>query len=109
MKRIQGMQKASPELDIFVDVDSLRSGQYWEREIRKIIRSRDVFYLFWSDSASKSYWVEQEWRYALEKRGLHFIDPCPLVSPKEVPPPKELESLHFNDRWIFYEESTVAK
>ena len=109
MKRIQGMQKASPELDIFVDVDSLRSGQYWEWEIRKIIRSRDVFYLFWSASASKSYWVDQEWRYALEKRGLHFIDPCPLVSPKEVPPPKELESLHFNDRWIFYEESTVAK
>jgi len=109
MKRIQGMQKASPELDIFVDVDALRSGQYWEREIRKIIPSRDVFYLFWSASASKSYWVDQEWRYALEKRGLHFIDPCPLVSPKEVPPPKELESLHFNDRWIFYEESTVAK
>jgi len=47
----------------------------------------------------------KEERYALEKRGLHFIDPCPLVSPKEVPPPKELENLHFNDRWIFYEEA----
>lgn len=104
MKRIQGMQKAAPELDIFVDVDSLRSGQEWWKEMKKIIPTRDVFYLFWSANASKSTWVEKEWRCALKKRGLHFIDPCPLVSPKEVPPPRELEKLHFEDRWRAYGE-----
>jgi len=108
VKRIQGMQKALPELDIFMDVASLRSGQNWQQEIHRIIPSRDVFYLFWSRDASQSHWVEEEWRYALKKRGLHFIDPCPLVSPRKVPPPPELESLHFYDRWLIYEENKTA-
>lgn len=103
MKRIQGMQKAAPRLDVFVDVDSLRSGQHWWQEIQKVVPSRDVFYLFWSASASTSQWVEEEWRCALAQRGLDFIDPCPLVSPVDVPPPTELESLHFFDRWLVYE------
>lgn len=101
---IQGIQKGSPDLDIFVDVDKLRASQYWEREIRNAISERDVLYLFWSESAKKSDHVEYEWRYALKKRGLRFIDPCPLVSPDDVPPPKELIKLHFEDRWRIYRE-----
>jgi hypothetical protein len=30
---------------------------------------------------------------------LEFIDPVPLVSPEQVPPPPELATKHFND-WI---------
>jgi hypothetical protein len=104
-----GLQKGLPYLDIFVDVDSLRSGKKWSQEIRKVIPSRDVFYLFWSANASKSHWVEEEWRCALSRRGLNFIDPCPLVSPKEVPPPAELEKLHFYDRWLAYRDTKAAK
>ena len=97
LSRIQGMQKAAPQLDVFLNVLSLRSGQYWEEELWRVIPSNDIFYLFWSRDASQSEWVEKEWRCALKTRGLDFIDPVPLVSPELVPPPRELESKHFNE------------
>jgi hypothetical protein len=99
LARIQGMLKAAPELEVFLDVHSLRSGQYWEQELFKVIPVNDIFYLFWSESAKKSEWVEKEWRCALKTKGLDFIDPVPLVSPHEVPPPSELADKHFND-WV---------
>jgi hypothetical protein len=58
-----------------------------------------IFYLFWSKNASKSEWVEREWKCALNHGGIDFIDPVPLVSPDEAPPPSELAELHFND-WV---------
>jgi hypothetical protein len=97
--RIQGILKAAPLLEVFLDVAVLRSGQLWEEELTRAIESSDVFYLFWSRYAAASEWVEREWRCALERRGLGFIDPVPLASPKEVPPPPELASKHFND-WV---------
>lgn len=97
--RIQGMQKVAPQLDVFLNVLSLRSGQYWEQELWRVIPSNDIFYLFWSRDASQSEWVEKEWRCALKTKGLDFIDPVPLVSPEVVPPPPELASRHFSD-WI---------
>jgi hypothetical protein len=97
--RIQGMLKAMPSLDVFVDVASLRSGDHWQDRLRSEILSRDVLYLFWSKAASASRWVDKEWRCGYSERGIKFIDPVPLVSPKIVPPPKELAKLHFND-WV---------
>jgi len=97
LARVQGIQKAAPGMKIFLDVLSLRSGQHWEKELWKIIPKQDIFYLFWSESARTSKWVEKEWRCALETRGLDFIDPVPLVSPEIVPPPPELSGKHFND------------
>jgi hypothetical protein len=95
--RIQGMQKAVPNLEIFWDVLSLRSGRRWEKELWEVIPSRDVFYLFWSRAASRSEWVEREWRCALQTRGIDYIDPVPLVAPEKAPPPPELAQLHFGD------------
>jgi Protein kinase domain/TIR domain len=99
LARVQGLQKAAPGLEIFLDVFSLRSGQYWERELWEVIPRNDVFYLFWSANARKSEWVEKEWRCALKTRGLDFIDPVPLEPPHKVPPPPELAEKHFND-WV---------
>ena len=96
------MCKMAPQLDIFLDVDSLRSGRKWEQELWKVIPSSDVFYLFWSDNARRSEWVEKEWRCALNTRGIDFIDPFPLASPEKVPPPPELASKHFNDKWLAF-------
>ena len=95
--RIQGIHKVAPELEIFLDVVSLRSGQNWESELWRVIPASDIFYLFWSTHARKSEWVEKEWRCALRERGIEFIDPIPLESPQEAPPPSELSSLHFSD------------
>ena len=98
--RVQGMAKICQDLDVFVDVLSLRSGQDWERQMRQQIPARDVFFLFWSLNASRSKEVDKEWRIALEMRGLDYIDPIPLTDPRISPPPKELARLHFNDLYV---------
>jgi serine/threonine protein kinase len=98
--RVQGIQKALPQLDIFLDVAAIRSGEKWAERLEREVTSRDVFYLFWSANASESVWVEREWRLALRARGIDYIDPVPLVDPKHAPPPPELAAaLHFND-WV---------
>lgn len=97
--RIQGMQKIAPDLDVFLDVVKLRSGEGREKKLWQVIPENDVFYLFWSAAAKASPWVEKEWKCALNSRGEGFIDPVPLVSPEEVQPPDELSKKHFND-WI---------
>jgi len=102
LARIQGMNVASPGLDVFVDVLSLRSGDNWEEKLREHVPSKDVFYLFWSIPASRSEWVEREWRLALEERDLGYITPVPLEDPAVAAPPGELSSLHFNDAYLAY-------
>jgi hypothetical protein len=102
LARVQGMQKVRPDLEIFVDVITLRAGQNWEEEIRRRVRADDVFFLFWSEYAASSKEVEKEWRLALEARGLDYIDPVPLSDPSEVKPPQELKALHFNDYYLAY-------
>jgi len=100
LPRIQGLQKALPRLDVFFARASMRSGEKWKERLRAEILSRDVMYLFWSRAASRSEWVEWEWRLGLEERGIDFIDPFPLAPPEDVPPPRELaDELHFND-WV---------
>jgi len=104
--RIQGMLKILPDLDVFLDVASLRSGEKWERRLREEIVARDVLYLFWSLAASRSKGVETEWRTALAMKGVDFITPVPLVSPAKVPPPPELACLHFNEWTLAYRSNT---
>jgi hypothetical protein len=95
--RIQGIKTICPNLDIFVDVLSLRAGQHWLEELEKHIPSKDIFYLFWSREASVSPWVTTEWQMALDRRGLDYIHPVPLTSPQLAPPPPALASLHFGE------------
>jgi hypothetical protein len=99
LARVQGIQKALPQMDIFLDVASLRSGENWKEKLDAAIAQRDIFYLFWSKNARESQYVEREWRYALEVKGLEAINPVPLVSPLEAPPPPELAEKHFDD-WV---------
>ncbi|MEE9474693.1 MAG: TIR domain-containing protein, partial [Candidatus Hydrothermarchaeaceae archaeon] len=106
--RIQGMLKVLPDLDIFLDVVSLRSGEDWQRRVREEIEARELFFLFWSKAASRSHWVETEWRIALAAKGIESISPVPLQPPGEVTPPKELNSLHF-DEWTLAFEDQEAK
>jgi len=102
LARVQGMKKIAPDLDVFVDVLSLRSGDKWEKCLEEQVPTKDAFYLFWSLPASQSEWVEKEWKFALSCRGLDYIDPVPLQEPSEVPPPSELQSLHFASAYLSY-------
>jgi hypothetical protein len=98
---IQGMKKARPDMDIFFDVECLRSGQNWEAALRSEIESRDVLFLCWSKFARASKWVDMEWRYALESKGEDCIEPIPIDSPEICPPPSELQQKHFNDKMLY--------
>jgi HEAT repeat protein len=99
---LQGVCKAFPGLDIFLDVASLRSGERWQQRLSEEIAIRDIFYLFWSLAASRSPWVEKEWQTALATRGIDYINPFPLEPPTMAPPPPELASLHFNEWTLAY-------
>ena len=98
---IQGMRKARPEMDIFFDVTTLRSGEDWEDTLFREILSRDILFLCWSQNARSSPWVEQEWHYALEHKGIQCIEPIPLEPPDLCPPPAELSQKHFNDSLLY--------
>jgi hypothetical protein len=98
---IQGMKKARPEMDIFFDVESLRSGDDWEKSLYKEIEHRDILFLCWSHYARDSKWVDAEWRYALERKGAEYIEPIPIEPPDVCPPPTELNHKHFNDKMLY--------
>ena len=98
---IQGMKKARPEMDVFFDVNSLRSGEEWENILQYEIEKRDILFLCWSKYAKASEWVSKEWHYALENKGAESIEPIPLEPPTECPPPEELKHKHFNDAMLF--------
>lgn len=98
---IQGMRKIRPDLDVFFDVESLRSGDDWESALHREIERRDVLFLCWSHYAQQSRWVEKEWRYALERKGLSGIEPVPIEPPDACPPPEELRQKHFNDKLLY--------
>ena len=101
--RVQGLCKALPGLNVFFARKDLRSGEKWQERLEHEIAMRDVMYLFWSQAAIISKWVDWEWRKGLETRGIDFINPFPLISPEVVPPPKELAGeLHFGDWQLAY-------
>ena len=103
---------AAAGVDVFVDVLKLREGSTWEAELRHHVTAKDLFCLFWSEPASRSRWVEMEWRWALHSKGLGYIHPVPLVDPRSVPPPPELKAKHFSDVAFLvreYEKEQQAK
>ncbi len=98
---IQGMKKARPDMDIFFDINSLRSGDNWEETLRREVERRDILFLCWSKHASASPWVEMEWRCAMQSKGIESIEPIPIDPPDQCPPPQELQSKHFNDSLLY--------
>ena len=98
---IQGMRKVRPDIDIFFDVDSLRSGDDWEQALWREIDKRDVLFLCWSEYARESKWVDAEWRYAYQSKGVEYIEPVPIDPPSKCPPPEELAKKHFNDNLLY--------
>lgn len=100
--RIQGIQLACPDMDLFFDVESLRRGEHWEGRLYREISDRDLFYLFWSQNAARSQWVQKELDYALSHKTADYIEPIPLEAPEICPPPSSLMDKHFNDWTLRY-------
>ena len=88
LARIQGVEQLG--VSVFADVNGLRGNEQSKKQIFQVIDSSDVLYLFWSKHAKRSTWIEQEWRYGMERKGAGFINFVPLVDPNKAPPPPEL-------------------
>jgi hypothetical protein len=80
------------------DVEMLRSGEEWNPALLQKIDEADIFQLCWSESASASQYVRQEWQHALARGKPSFIRPLYWEKPMPAPPP-ELAKIHF----AFYE------
>ena len=87
-------------VDVFLDCLSLNPGEKWKPRLKKEIKRRELFLLFWSKIAKESQWVDWEWRTCYGEKGIDGIDPHPLDPVFEAEPPEELKSLHFEDRFM---------
>jgi Protein kinase domain/TIR domain len=84
-------------IDLLVDKASLRAGERWQERLLLLIENADLFQLFWSDAASRSGAVADEWAHALSlqgRKGERFIRPVFWQTPWPPPPPP-LAHLHF--------------
>ena len=67
------------------------------RDTQSLIRSADVFQLYWSNNALLSQELEQEWTYALSLNRPGFVcplyweEPFPTDSARSMPPPELLK------------------
>lgn len=96
---VKAMETAYEALgnDYLRDVVKLKAGQRWSDELLEMIERADVFQLFWSEKASRSPYVEQEWRHALGLAGRKppaFIRPIYWQEPL-ARPPADLAQIHF--------------
>ncbi|MBN3940581.1 toll/interleukin-1 receptor domain-containing protein [Nostoc sp. NMS9] len=104
LKRVQGL--AVSGITVFQDILNLEPGDRWEQELYRNIDECDLFLLFWSTAAKESPWVLKEVLYALERQGSDGlrspeIIPVIIEGPPPVPPPPELQNLHFNDKLLY--------
>jgi hypothetical protein len=81
-------------IDFFLDCLDLRPGEAWKKRLREEIEKREKFWLFWSEAAAASKWVEWEWRTALRLKKKAGILPYALLPAPN--PPKALSSLQFS-------------
>jgi molecular chaperone DnaK (HSP70) len=105
LRRVQML--SATRIKFFQDILNLEPGDRWADKIYKYIDDADVFFLFWSQAASRSEWVLKEIQYALlRKAGKDHLPPeiIPIIIEKPpIPkPPNELKDIHFNDKIIYF-------
>lgn len=92
-------------MDVFLDVDNLRSGQLWQEELLHRIKRAGIFQMFWSENYSQSENCRMEWQYALQQnKGEGYIRPVYWKTPLSPTPPEELGKFNFQ----FVELKTVS-
>lgn len=91
VKAVVQLYKKYAELDTYVDYLFLKSGEKWWDGIKEKIMEAEALQLFWSENASRSENVENEWRFAYENDKLIV----PIMLKPEPPIPPELSEIHF--------------
>lgn len=83
-------------MDVFLDVDNLRSGQEWQPELLRRIESAKIFQMFWSENYSESENCRMEWEHALKQNKEEgYIRPVYWKNPLSPKPPDELGKFNF--------------
>lgn len=78
VKPLVNLLKAS-NVDVFMDNDSIKYGDDWEKVLIQNIKSSERILVFWSKNAAKSDWVRREYTMAMNVAGVRVI-PVPLDS-----------------------------
>jgi hypothetical protein len=91
----------------FIDLQDIKSGEYWREVIKLNLDKCDLFVLFWSSAAKCSEEVMKEVNYALVRRSgndkaLPDFEPYTIELPIPEPLPEGLESLHFGDDLLYF-------
>ena len=107
--RLSALKHWDPALDVFMDCLDLTPNDEWQRELERVIPTKDAFLLFWSANARRSRWVAWELQHAKATKGLRWIRPMPLDDPAVVPPPDDLKHLHFGDRYLIAEQAFLQR
>ena len=63
---------------IFQSVLNLEPGDYWDKELYRLINKCELFLLFWSTAAKESKWVFKEALYTFERQGKEGLHPLKL-------------------------------
>jgi uncharacterized protein YeeX (DUF496 family) len=83
-------------MDVFLDVDNLKSGQLWQAELAYRIKRARIFQIFWSENYSQSNNCKMEWKYALKQnKDEGYIRPVYWEKPLYPKPPDELSRFNF--------------
>lgn len=106
---LSALKRWDPDLDIFMDCLDLTPNDEWQRELQRVIPTKDAFLLFWSVNASHSRWVEWELQHAKASKGVDWIRPMPIDDPSVAPPPEDLKHLHFGDRYLIAREAFLRR
>jgi hypothetical protein len=76
------------------DVENLRAGKKFSKELCDLIEKADIFQLCWSKYSKASKYVDDEWHHAWKQQRDSFIRPVYWEQPMPDAP-KELSEIHF--------------
>lgn len=112
LKRLQ-IPSILHQYKIRQDILSLEPGDIWEPKLMQYIDECDLFLLFWSNAAKQSEFVRKEIQYAVQRKqgNIHAppkIIPIIIEGPPLVPPPEELQHIHFNDYRTYFSDFPVS-
>lgn len=92
--------KIAAGIDIFQDCLDLNPGEEWKPRLDSEIRDRDIFLLFWSQSASESKWVLWELDTAMKEKGEQALQIHPLDPGLKPPPGLDKLNIGSNAMWV---------
>lgn len=92
--------KIAAGIDVFQDCLDLNPGEEWKPRLDSEIRDRDLFLLFWSQSASESKWVLWELDTAMKEKGEQSLQLHPLDPGVKPPPGLDKLNIGSNAMWV---------